>query len=74
MKWFHSVDDRFLMVVLTVSVLTAFLLTREKVFADAFTYCLGGTFGVLIARANKQLVVTGTDDQTKKIVSEFMAR
>jgi|GEM_PF-4059435 len=67
-----KVDDRLIMAALTVAVLVGYLVTRDPVLADQLKYCIGGLFGVLIARANKQLVVTTTDEQqTKQILADF---
>ena len=72
MKWFTEIEDRFLMVALTGTLMAAFLATRDPLFADLLKYSIGATFGVLVARANKQIVVTGTtNEQAKAIVADF---
>lgn len=75
MKWFSGIEDRFLMVALTATLLTAYAVSRDPLFADLLKYSVGATFGVLVARANKQLVVTqATEQQAKSILSEFSSR
>jgi hypothetical protein len=72
MKWFNALEDRFLMLVLTVTLLSAYLFTQDALFADLLKYSVGATFGVLVARANKQLVITQDTESAKSVVQKFI--
>lgn len=79
MTFFEKIDDRFLMVALTISVMVTYIYTRDPVLGDMVKYMLGATAGILVARSTSQknLIVGDTSSpqataSQNKIVADFL--
>lgn len=68
----QKLDDRLLMVALTVLVLGVYAATRDPLFGDMAKYILGATAGVMVARLQKTLTVTGDSSTAERAVKEFL--
>lgn len=66
-----SIEDRWLLFGLTLIILLSYTATRDPLLGDSVKYLIGATGGILLARAQKNLIVTG-GDKTDAIVQEFV--
>lgn len=68
------IDDRFLMVAITISILACYVFTKDPMLGELMKYTLGATFGMFTS-PNKNWIMTSTSDlQAKAIVAEFTGR
>lgn len=72
MNTLEKVEDRWLMVALTLAVLIAFTITRDALIGDVFKVLIGGTVAIFTRRSEKLLVAE--PGQGKAIVDEFLGR
>lgn len=72
MTFLTQIEDRWLMVGLTLAVLIAFVVTRDPKIGEVFTMLAGGAV-MIFTRRTEKLLVSGSAD-TKAIVSEFLSK
>ena len=69
MNALEKIEDRWLMVALTLAVLIAFTITRDALIGDVFKVLIGGTVAIFTRRSEKLLVAEVADSKT--LVEEF---
>lgn len=72
MNALEKIEDRWLMVALTLAVLIAFTITRDALIGDVFKVLIGGTVAIFTRRSEKLFVAE--PGQSKAIVDEFLRR
>lgn len=73
MNFLKNIEDRWLMVLLSVIVLAGFIGTRDPLLGDVFKVLIGGTITIFAKRSEK-MIITGDAEQTKAIVQQFLAK
>jgi hypothetical protein len=67
-----KIDDRLMMVALTVAIIAAYIGTRDPMLGEMMKYMLGATAGIMVARSQKQLVLSGGTAEAKAVVDDFL--
>lgn len=71
MQTLQNIDDRLIMVALTLIVLGGYAATRDPLFGEMSKYMIGATAGIMVARTTRTLNV-GSGPETAKVVDEFL--
>lgn len=72
MNALEKIEDRWLMVALTLAVLVAFTITRDALIGDVCKVLIGGTVAIFTRRSEKLMIAE--PGQSKAIVDEFLGR
>lgn len=71
MEMLQKIDDRLVMVALTLIVLGGYAATRDPLFGEMSKYMIGATAGIMVARTTRTLNV-GHDPATAAVVKDFL--
>lgn len=71
METLNKIEDRTILLFLTVGMVAAYIITKDPLIGDKMGYLLGAVTGVMVARASKTLNVSG-NAETAAVVKEFL--
>jgi hypothetical protein len=67
-----KIDDRFLMVAITIAMAILYAFTKDALFGKMMEYTLVASFTMFVSPTKNWLITTASDSQVKAITSEFM--